>query len=174
MLINLLKCVCLSGTSLYTIVFRNLIRRVDDRFLELWFLRLREMLVVYFTLQVLYECQPIYYLVLPWLFSGNINKIFKRDNTISKYSFLKKLFYFLRLYLFIFQRGEGKEKERERNISVGLPLACCLLGTWPETQACALTGNRTGDPLISRLTLKSTEAHQPGHQNILEYTNLYL
>ena len=29
-----------------------------------------------------------------------------------------------------------------------LPFACPLLGTWPATQACALTGNQTGDPLI--------------------------
>ena len=25
-----------------------------------------------------------------------------------------------------------------------------ILGTWPATQACALTGNRTSDPLIHR------------------------
>ena len=28
-----------------------------------------------------------------------------------------------------------------------------LLGTWPATQACALTGNQTGDPLVHRLEL---------------------
>ena len=49
------------------------------------------------------------------------------------------LFYFLMFYLFIFG-GEGKEKE-ERNTDVWLPLMCPLLGTWPATQACALTGN---------------------------------
>ena len=27
------------------------------------------------------------------------------------------------------------------------------LGTWPTTQACALTGNRTGDPLVFRPAL---------------------
>ena len=27
------------------------------------------------------------------------------------------------------------------------------LGTWPTTQACALTGNRTSDPLVRRLAL---------------------
>ena len=27
------------------------------------------------------------------------------------------------------------------------------LGTWPATQACALTGNQTGDPLVRRLVL---------------------
>ena len=33
---------------------------------------------------------------------------------------------------------------------------CPLLwGTWPTTQACALTGNRTSDPLLHRLVLNS-------------------
>ena len=50
------------------------------------------------------------------------------------------------MYLFL-ERGEGREKERERNINVWLPLERPLLGTWPATQARALTGNRTGDPL---------------------------
>ena len=60
------------------------------------------------------------------------------------------------IYLFL-KRGEGGEKERERNISVWLPLAHPLLGTWPATQACALTGNRTCDPLVHspRLNLLS-------------------
>ena len=49
------------------------------------------------------------------------------------------------------ERGEGREKERERNINVWLPLMCPQLGTWPATQACALTGNRTGDPWCCRL-----------------------
>ena len=45
------------------------------------------------------------------------------------------------------------EKERERNINVWLPLVYPLLGTWPATQACALTGNRTSDILVHRLVL---------------------
>ena len=44
------------------------------------------------------------------------------------------------IYLFL-ERGEGREKERERNINVRLPLAYPSLGTWPTTQACALTGD---------------------------------
>ena len=39
------------------------------------------------------------------------------------------------------------EKERKRNISVWLPLIRPLLGIWPATQAYALTGNQTSDPL---------------------------
>ena len=34
-----------------------------------------------------------------------------------------------------------------------LSLARSQLGTWPMTQACALTGNRTGDPLVHRPAL---------------------
>ena len=55
-------------------------------------------------------------------------------------------------YLFL-EKGEGREKERERNINVWLPLMHSLLGTWPATQACALIGNRTSDPLVPRLVL---------------------
>ena len=40
------------------------------------------------------------------------------------------------------------EEERERNISVWLPLTWPPLGSWPATQACALTGNRTSDLLV--------------------------
>ena len=59
---------------------------------------------------------------------------------------------FLRFYLFL-ERGEGREKERERNINVWLPLACPLLGIRPTTQACALTGNQTCNPLVHRPVL---------------------
>ena len=55
-------------------------------------------------------------------------------------------------YLFLESREE-REKERERNINVWLPLTRPLLGTWLATQACALTGNQTGDPLVHRPAL---------------------
>ena len=63
-----------------------------------------------------------------------------------------KIFFKDFIYLFL-ERGEGKEKEREKNINVWLPLTCLILGTWPATQACVLTGNRTGDPLVRRPAL---------------------
>ena len=47
---------------------------------------------------------------------------------------------FIPLFIYVF-RERGRERERERNINVWLPLARPPLGTWPETQACALTGN---------------------------------
>ena len=52
-------------------------------------------------------------------------------------------------YLFL-ERGERREKQRKRNIHVWWPLMLPLLGTWPATQACALTGNQTDDPLVHR------------------------
>ena len=48
----------------------------------------------------------------------------------------------------------GREKAKERNINVWLPLKRPLLGTWPATQACALAGNQTRDPLVSRPVLR--------------------
>ena len=47
---------------------------------------------------------------------------------------------------------EGREKE-ERNINVWLALLHPILGTWPTTQACALTGILTVNPLVHRLAL---------------------
>ena len=44
----------------------------------------------------------------------------------------------------------GNEGERE-GVNVWLPLERPLLGTWPATQACALIGNGTGEPLVHRL-----------------------
>ena len=56
--------------------------------------------------------------------------------------FIFLIIYLLKIFIYISsERGEGREKERERNINVSLPLARPLLGTWPATQTCALTGN---------------------------------
>ena len=73
---------------------------------------------------------------------------------ITVVSWISFVLFFLRCYLFIFREGEG----RKRNVSVWLPLTCPQLGTWPTTQACALTGNRTSDLLVHRLAL-----HPMGH-----------
>ena len=66
--------------------------------------------------------------------------------------FGKNIFFKYFLYLFL-ERKEGREKERGRNINVWLLLACPPLGTWPATQARALTENQTSDPLVHRLTI---------------------
>ena len=53
------------------------------------------------------------------------------------------------IYLFIFRDGKGG-REREGNINVWLPLTP---GTWPTTQACALTGTQTGSLSVRRSAL---------------------
>ena len=61
---------------------------------------------------------------------------------------------FLNDFICLFlERGEGREKEREKKINVWLPHTRPLLGTWLTTQACALTGNRTSNPLVHRPVL---------------------
>ena len=60
--------------------------------------------------------------------------------------------------LFIFRGGEGGRK-RERETSIceryiyRLPLLFSQVGTWPTTQACARTGNRTSNLSVCRLAL---------------------
>ena len=92
---------------------------------------------------------------------------------IAHLRYLHILLFFLRFYLFTFERGEEREKERERNISVWLPLMCSLLGTWPTTQACALTGNRTGDPLVHRPALNPLSHTSQGYLHTLVIYLLY-
>ena len=48
--------------------------------------------------------------------------------------------------------GSRRGKEKERN-SDWLPLSCSQLRTWPVTQACALTGNQTGNLSVCRPVL---------------------
>ena len=70
-------------------------------------------------------------------------------NVIVFYLFL----FFQRFYLFIFrQRGRVGERKGEKHQCV-VASSAPLLGVWPTTQACALPGNRTGEPLIHRLIL---------------------
>ena len=85
-------------------------------------------------------------------------------------------FYFKKDFSYLFlEKGEGREKERERNIHVWLPLMRPLLGTWPATQACALTGNRTGERLVRRPmrhplspTSQGWKAHSKGRSSYVE------
>ena len=58
--------------------------------------------------------------------------------------------FFLKILFILFL-----DKGRERNINACLPLMCPLPGTQPVTQACTLTGNRTGNPWVHRLNCGS-------------------
>ena len=54
--------------------------------------------------------------------------------------------------IFLEKRGKETPMMCKRNTN-WLSLACPQLGTWPATQACALTGNPTSDPLVCRIAL---------------------
>ena len=60
-------------------------------------------------------------------------------------------FFFLRFHLFF--REKGREGEREGKKHLLFASRMPQLGTWPATQACAVTGNQTGNLLVCRLML---------------------
>ena len=71
-------------------------------------------------------------------------------------------------YLFIYL-GTGREGEREREKHQCLVAFHTLpLGTWPATQACALTGNRTGNLLVCSLALNLLSHTSHGNKGHLK------
>ena len=90
------------------------------------------------TLQV-WPSIYVYMYVLILIFKEIQNScVYFKSDIWALYS-LNSLSLFLKILFIYFLRGEGREKKRERNISVWLPVKQPPLGTWPETQACALT-----------------------------------
>ena len=84
----------------------------------------------------------------------------------------EETFFKKRFYLFLERGKEGdREGEMERKINVQeicwLPLAHPPLGTWPATQACALTGNRTSDLSVCRLALNPLSHTSQGETFLL-------
>ena len=75
-------------------------------------------------------------------------------------------FLFFKICLFL-ERGRGRRKS-ERNINVWLPLIHPSLGSWPTTQACALTRNRTSNPLVCSPTLNPLSYTSQGRSIILK------
>ena len=75
----------------------------------------------------------------------------------SAFSTFFFLFFFKDFIYFQRQGNGGRKRGREtsmceKNIN-WLPLACPQLGTWPTTQACALSGNPTCNFLVHRPVL---------------------
>ena len=84
--------------------------------------------------------------------------VFKAGRLVQS---LKPFIFIKRFYSFIVTQGKGGRKRGRETSVFG-----CLLRTphWrpkPATQACALTGNRTRDPLVCSQA-QSTEPQQPG------------
>ena len=79
------------------------------------------------------------------------------------------LFFLKRILVILFvDRGREGEREGEKNINVCLPLKHSLLGTWLKTQACALTGNQTRNPLVCRPALNPLSHTSQGRLHLLK------
>ena len=97
--------------------------------------------------------QLCFFISAPFHYSPSLSQLITLQ-MISLFMILFLLFFIIYLFL---DREEYWEKERERNINVQLPLMGPPMGTWPESQAYALTGN-----LVPRLGTQSTELYQSG------------
>ena len=90
--------------------------------------------------------------------------------TLSSYC---EIYFLLFTYLFNFKwfyvfweratkvEREGAKHQCARETSIGCLLRAPQLGTWPTTQACALTGNQNRRSFGPR-DVQSTEPHQSG------------
>ena len=91
-------------------------------------------------------------------------KILKRHTTlvntvIFTYLFLKDFIYF--------QREREGEREGMKYQRVFASHVVPPLGTWPATQACALTGNQTSDPLVHRPVLNPLSHTSQGLNTVM-------
>ena len=86
---------------------------------------------------------------------------------------IKVAFLKICIYLFL-DRGKEREKEKERNINVWWPLTHPQLGTGPTTQAYALPGDQTGNPLVYRLTLNPLSHTSQGMIKVAFKTSIFL
>ena len=83
----------------------------------------------------------------------------------SSVTFFKKI-----LFIYFQREGKAGRKRREtlmceRNINQ-FPLARPQMGTWPTTQACALTRNQIGDLLVCRPVLNPLSHTSQGQESI--------
>ena len=63
-------------------------------------------------------------------------------------------FFFKKYFIYIFlERGKRRERGRETSMCGCLSHAPNWVGAWRTTQACALTGNWAGDPLVLKPAL---------------------
>ena len=98
-----------------------------------------------------------------------VTGLWDRVGFISHVLFCFIFFKILFIYLFLEKRREGERKgERHQCVVVSRG----PLGTWPTTQACALTGNQTSDPLLLRPALNSLSHTSQGLFCFLKKINI--
>ena len=95
-------------------------------------------------------------------------RIFKLQVIILLCFLLEALHFSLKFFLLIPERGKGRKREEEkheheRETSTGCLSHTPQLGTEPATQACALTGNPTCDPLVCEMMPNQLGYTGPGY-----------
>ena len=78
-------------------------------------------------------------------------------------SHFKKSYLFVCLFACLFLEWRERGEKHQCVVVSHAP----LLGTWPATQACALNGNRTGDPLVCRPALNPLSHTSQGKKSFL-------
>ena len=96
----------------------------------------------------------------------NSDVIYFNKQWLLYVSFLKILF------ILFLDTEEGREKRRRETSMCGCLSHIPLLGTWPPTQACALTGNWTSDPLVYRPVVNPLSYTSQGYMSDL-LSNLF-
>ena len=75
--------------------------------------------------------------------------------------FFKKI-----LFIYFYREGKRGRKKGGETSMCGCLSHAPPLGTWPSTQACALTGNRTSNPLVHRPALSPLSYTCHGHYSL--------
>ena len=130
---------------------------------------IRKVLDFYFVTHLKYVLLPG-----PHSFPSTLFSIFLFASSFPEIApaiFPLSLFFKHFIYL-SWERWEGREKERGRSIDVWEIHHLVASHTPPtrvlaHTQACALTGNRTGNPLVHRLVLNSLSHTSQGNLTTL-------
>ena len=89
-----------------------------------------------------------------WFIVVNPHKTHPEKDTVDPQPWnLGLIIIFKKYFLIYFQREGNVGRNREKHQCVVASHVPPPQGTWPATQACALIGNWTGNPLVCRLAL---------------------
>ena len=96
--------------------------------------------------------------------------LFVTFSTIMLSRFIHILFYFIFKFIFRERRRKGDRKGEKHQCAVASWAS--PTGTWPTSQACALTGNQTGDPLVHRPALSPLSHTSQGDSSMLYHVSV--
>ena len=129
--------------------------------LHLWACRAQFIFLFFIDYCIIFHtnnCKPTFALPCKW-FSARllgIRSMYKNQlyfYVLPTNNWKINFIYFCKDFINLLLEGKGGRKRRRETSVCGCLSHAPPLGTWPATQACAPTGNRTCDPLVHRLAL---------------------